>query len=136
MKKNLQIVNINKDQEFCLNCKTDILDIANFTYELDSKTDPFYFEELCKCKKCNTYFILHYDLFDSKGHIYSRVFTEDINNPNYHWHDILTNEQKTIISDHLKKCPECCDRLDQEILTDAWFKAVLSELKKDRERPS
>lgn len=132
MKNNLQIVNINKETELCSVCGTNILDILNFTYEGESESQPQYIEELCKCKKCDTQFIMHYDLFDTAGHIYSRVFTEDINNPTYHWQDVLTEAQKTSISGHLKTCTECCDRLEQEILTDAWFKSVLNELRRTR----
>ena len=132
MKNNLQIVNINKETDLCAVCGTDLLDILNFTYKNESESSPQHIEELCECKKCGTQFIMHYDLFDSAGHIYSRVFTEDINNPSYRWQDVLTMDQKKNIENHLKTCTECCDRLEQEILTDAWFKSVLNELRKTR----
>lgn len=127
---NLQVVNINKNKALCICCNTDILNIAHFNYDKETINTPQYREELCKCKKCQTQFILHYDLFDSKGHIYSRVFTEDINNPDFNWTDELTTEQKEKISEHMEKCPVCCENLSQELLTDAWFKSFIEDLRK------
>jgi hypothetical protein len=77
---------------------------------------------------------MHYDIFDSTGHIYQRVFTEDINNDHYSWMENLTEEQKTEVSRHLKDCKICNDRLSQEQLGEAVVKEFFSTLRKKLKR--
>jgi len=125
-----QIVNINQDSAPCQNCGSNLIEITNFSYADQTDSTATVREELCKCSKCGTLFILHYDLFDPKGHIYSKVFTEDINNPSYNWQDALTEEQKKAIAEHLQHCQVCVDRLSQELLTDAWLKSFIASLRK------
>jgi hypothetical protein len=91
--KSLHIININKEKALCSKCGANILDIANVTYEKNTKSDPRYQEELCHCKVCETKFIMHYDFFDKDGHIWSRVFSEDINNPKFRWQELFVKEQ-------------------------------------------
>lgn len=125
---NLQHVNINSNKAFCNECGIDLLDIDNFIYLEKIIKKPLYWEELCQCK-CKTSFVLHYDIFDNKGHIYPRIFSEDVNNPDYNWQETLNDEQKKVISNHLLICQTCRDRLSDEILTDAWFRGFLKELR-------
>jgi uncharacterized protein with PIN domain len=125
----MQIVNINDTVAICKQCGADIVDVANFTFSGKVDTTATCIEEYCKCQKCKTDFLLHYDIFDPSGHIYSKIFTEDINNVNYNWQDALTEDQKKVVSDHLEKCPECLDRLSQELLTDAWLKSFINALR-------
>lgn len=126
----LQIVSVNKNKESCRHCGVDLLDITNFIYNQKTLPKPTYWEELCKCRSCNCQFILHYDIFDSEGHIYSRIFSEDINNVNYNWQEALIDSQKSKIAQHLEHCKTCCDRLSQEILTEAWLKDFMQNLRK------
>ncbi len=128
----LQHINICNEDEYCIHCKSNILDLANFTYEGEVKSEPTYWEELCVCKSCNTSFIIHYDIFDAKGHIFSRVFSEDINDINYKWQETLTDAQKDIIAEHLENCEKCRKRLCAEILSNAWFSNFMDELRKKR----
>jgi len=127
--KDYQTININEDSVPCINCGINIADIENFTYEGKFLSEPLYRKELCRCKKCTSLFILHYDLFDMEGHIFARVFSEDINNPSYNWQELLSEKQKNAISDHLLKCHICRERLSQEILTDAWFASFIHGIK-------
>ena len=128
--KALQVVNINQEVAGCSSCGSDLVDIANIEYQGRAESTPTYREELCKCRNCGQLFSLRYDLFDAEGHIYSRVFVEDVNNPNYHWQDLLTDEQKEKIAEHLNNCDVCSNRLDHEILSDAWLKSFMGRLKK------
>ena len=130
--KDLQHININQTIAPCEKCGADITDIANFAFDGEISSEPLYREEKCKCKQSENTFILHYDLFDSDGHIFSRVFTEDVNNPFYNWQDVLSDSQKKAISEHLKACKICQERLSQEILDDAWFSNFLNTLRKKR----
>ena len=130
VKNDVQIVNINKDVEPCKQCGANLVDIINIKYMDKVENTATYIEEYCQCKQCKSAFILHYDLFDADGHLYSRVFTEDINNPENNWQDNLTEEQRNIIAQHLKSCKICIDRLDNETLLDTWLKAFIKELKK------
>jgi len=125
----IQIVNINTDHASCVRCGSDINDITNFSFDGEIISEPTYREEKCRCKHCNAPFLLHYDLFDADGHIHPRVFSEDINNPFYHWSEILSDNQKKVISEHLKDCGICQDRLNQELLTDAWLKDFMEQLR-------
>lgn len=132
MQGNLQVVNIDDRSKKCRNCGADILNISNFSFEKEIKAEPLFWEELCKCTRCGIQFILHYNIFDKNGHIQSRVFFEDLNDPEYNWQDHLTPDQKRIIEEHLRSCQECCDSLSQEQLLDAWLKDILSNLRKKR----
>ena len=130
MNSNYQRVNIGKSREGCRKCGTNLLDVSNFRYTEEFVSGPTYREELCICKTCNTPFVLRYELFDKKGHVYSRVFTEDVNDPQHNWQDNLTEEQKKLISEHLETCEVCKDRLSNEILSDAWFGSIIHRGKK------
>ena len=128
--KDRQIININQESAPCQQCGSNLIDITNFSYDGQTVSTASIREELCRCKKCGTLFTLHYDLFDPEGHIYSKVFTEDINNSSYNWQDSLTEDQKKAIADHLQNCPICVDRLSHEMLTDAWLKSFITTLRK------
>ncbi len=125
----LQHVDVSKEDVFCKHCKSDILDVVNFKYAGESQAKPTYWEELCVCKVCGNQFIMHYDIFDPAGHIYPRVFSEDINNPEYKWQDTLSEEQKENISKHLVNCDVCRERLSAEMLADAWFSSYMENLR-------
>jgi len=125
----LQHVDVGNEDEYCRCCKSDILDVANFTYNGEVRSEPTYWEELCVCKKCNNSFVIHYDIFDADGHIYSRVFSEDINNKSYKWQETLTDAQKEIIAGHLESCDICRDRLSAEMLSDAWLSSFMEGLR-------
>jgi hypothetical protein len=128
--QNRQIVNINQKSAPCQQCGSNLIEITNFSYAGETTSTSAAREELCKCKNCGSTFILHYDLFDSEGHIYSKVFTEDVNNPSYNWQDSLTEDQKKAIAGHLQHCSVCVDRLSHELLTDAWLKSFITNLRK------
>jgi hypothetical protein len=127
---NYQIVSINNDQAICEHCGSNISDIINFLYANRTEAHALYSDEYCICKKCKSTFIIRYDIFDPEGHIYSRVFSEDINDATYRWQDHLTVDQKNVIAEHLKECVVCHNRLSQEILTDAWLKSIIEDLRK------
>jgi hypothetical protein len=118
-------INIDQEKGTCIICGANILDIANIAYDGEYKMDPRYREELCHCRSCNTKFIIHYDLFDAEGHVCSRVFSEDINNRDFKWQDLLNKEQLDGIAKHLESCDVCKDRLSEEMLSDAWFASVV-----------
>ena len=121
----LHKVNINQESDACKTCGANILDIANIAYDGEHKMDPRYREELCHCRACGTKFIIHYDLFDPEGHVYARVFSEDINNREFKWQDLLNKEQLDGIASHLGSCEICKDRLSEEMLNDAWFASIV-----------
>lgn len=125
----LQKVNPHDKEGTCTNCGSNLLDLANIKYLKEQKKDPFFWEELSECVKCKTKFILRYDIFDKKGHIHKNIFSEDVNNIEYNWQDILDENQKKVIFEHLKSCKECQNRLNDEILTDAWFRDLLNKLR-------
>lgn len=124
-----QKININDRNAHCEKCGNLISDITQFKFIKEGDKGANFFEEHCFCKNCQESFILHYDLFDESGHIYGRVFAEDINDDSYSWQDGLTDEQKKAISDHLRICPKCVDQLSHEMLVDAWLKSFLVELR-------
>lgn len=126
----LQNVNINDDKVRCKKCGAHLTNLTEFVYDNDCFSDPRYREELCKCTACGEKFILHYDLFDTEGHVYQRVFTGDVNNVNYDWQEILTEEQRKEIKEHVEKCQICQDRMNDEALSDAWFSSFLQDLRK------
>jgi uncharacterized protein with PIN domain len=123
----VQKADSNSDETKCSVCGSDINDIANFVYNNVTVSEPTYREELCKCRKCGTLFTMHYDLFDADGHIYSRVFTEDTNDPDYKWSDILSKNQLDMIIKHITKCQICKDRLETQIVNEAWFNDLMNE---------
>ena len=125
MLENRQTVNINADKVTCSSCGAKMLELGNFKFINIHKTDPSYTEELCVCKNCEKEFIIRYDIFDDDGHIQSRVFTGDINDPRYNWQDSLTEEQKSNIASHIKDCQVCIDRLSEEQLMDARFSSII-----------
>ena len=127
---NLQKIDIGSTEELCQHCNANLTDIANFVFKDEIRAEPRYWQELCKCKGCGQKFVMHYDIFDSAGHIYQRVFSEDINNAHYSWTEDLTEEQKTEISGHLKDCVVCNDRLSQEQLAEAVVKDFMQNLRK------
>lgn len=131
---NLQVVDINEEIILCNHCGTNIIDIANYMYDGDKITYPYYWEELCVCKNCGNNFILQYHIFDKEGHVHSSIFSEDINNPEYNWQEALTDEQKEVITEHIKDCKICQDRISQEILADAWLKNFIEELRLKQEK--
>lgn len=126
----LQKVDIGSTEELCQFCNADLTDIANFTFKDEIRAEPRYWQELCECGGCDQKFVMHYDIFDSAGHIYQRVFSEDINNVHYNWMEDLTEEQKTEITSHLKDCTICNDRLSQEQLSEAVVKEFMQNLRK------
>lgn len=126
----LQKVNISEDHAYCTKCNADILDIINFRFTGKVTLEPTFREELCECLHCGTRFVIHYDLFDKNGHVEPRIFTGDVNDPKYNWQDSLSDEQKTLIADHLHECEECRERLADEMLSDAWFASVIHGGKK------
>jgi len=130
--KNYQKININDEEATCAHCKGSLSRLADFAYDGQRTNSPTYTNELCKCRKCGTPFIMHYDLIDADGHIMPQVFTEDVNNPNYNWQDILDEAQKKAISDHLAACEKCQELLNEETLTNAWFAKLIKDLRKKR----
>jgi len=127
----LPVININDERAKC-RCGAGLSGLDDFVYEKQAKNTDRTRDELCTCLSCGARFVLHYDLFDPDGHVYGRVFTGDINNPNYSWQDILTEEQKNAIKDHLSGCTECTDRLSEEMLADAWFSDFMNQLRAAR----
>ena len=132
--ENLQKVDIGSTEELCQHCNTDLTDIANFTFKDDLRAEPRYWQELCECKGCGKSFIMHYDIFDSGGHIYKRVFSEDINNDHHSWMEDLTDAQRVEIQNHLINCDICNDRLNQEALEGAVVKELMQNLRKKLRR--
>jgi len=126
---NYQKVDIGSTEELCSKCNTDLSDMANFICMEEIRNEPEYMQQLCQCKGCEKEFILHFGIFDSGGHIYSRVFANDINDENYSWQDNLTKEQIRVISDHLKNCATCKDRYSEEQLAEAWMKELMDSLR-------
>jgi len=126
----LQKVDICDEHAVCRHCGSSLSDLSNFVYADECETGPRHKDELCKCNSCGMHFVLHYDLFDEKGHILEKVFVGDINSREYNWQDILTDEQKKAISEHLTECKTCQERLEEEILTDAWFASFMEDLRK------
>jgi hypothetical protein len=125
----MQRINISQEEARCENCGTDLLDIRNIKYTEKAINKPTYREEFCLCKKCGDTFILHYDIFDKEGHVEPRVFSGDINNPEYNWPDNLTQEQRDTINEHLKICSICVGRADDELLSDAWMAGIIHNKK-------
>ena len=128
----MQKININDRKAKCESCGSSLSDVTKFMFVKKEASEPTYFEEQYMCKSCHAAFIMHYDLFDKNGHVLSRVFVEDINDESYNWQDVLTDEQRKAISEHLNSCPKCLDKLSQEMLTDAWLKSYVTELREKK----
>ena len=126
----MQVINITDDSALCSQCGSDLGELGSFIYDHVTTNTASQKDEQCRCKKCDTPFILHYDFFDSDGHINSFVFTGDVNDPSYNWQDVLTEEQKKEIGTHLLSCPSCAERLDEELITDAWLASLIHSEKK------
>lgn len=126
----LQKVDIGSNEELCKSCNTNLTDIASFIFKDEIHAEPKYWQELCECRSCGTKFVMHYDIFDSGGHIYQRIFSEDINNEQYSWTEDLNKEQKKEISDHLENCEICKERLAQEQLAEALVNDFMKSLRK------
>jgi hypothetical protein len=58
------------------------------------------------------------------------VFTGDVNNPNFNWQELLTPAQKKAVELHVEGCQECKGRMNNEVLTDAWFSSFMNDLRK------
>lgn len=125
-----QKINISQEKATCIKCGANLLDIRNIKWLQKEILGETFREELFECRKCGSAFIIHYDLFDSEGHINPASFTGDINDPTYNWQDNLSEEQKKAFEEHLKKCPICRDRLDEEYLKDAWFADIIHGARK------
>jgi hypothetical protein len=126
----MQIVNIAFESVPCSVCELNLSELGNFIYLGPTKNSPRQKDEQCKCTKCGTEFILHYDYFDADGHINSFVFNGDINDHSYNWQDQLTPEQTKEIAEHLATCSICNDRLNEAITSDAWLASLLHNYKK------
>ena len=109
----------------CVKCGNDLSELGNFTYQNIDRNTSTYKEERYRCNKCGTIFFIHYDLFDRKGHIAPYVFSSDANDPTYDWQDLLSKLQRYAVNDHLKKCKICQHLMDNEILSDAIFAAMI-----------
>jgi hypothetical protein len=131
---NLQIIKIDQKNVACQKCNIDILDISNAEYVGQFEDTPHYRKELYKCRGCQTLFWIQYDLMDVQGHIYQRIFSNDVNDPNYKWQDIWTPEQIKTIEDHLKACQICRDKPDNEMISEARFSDFLNRVRKTRKK--
>ena len=125
----LQKININDEKAECVHCKGSLSRLGDFTYAGERVNSPTHTDELCRCKKCSTVFVMHYDLIDADGHIMPQVFVEDVNNSSYNWQDILDENQKKAIAEHLESCKKCQDLLNEELLTNAWFANLINDLR-------
>lgn len=125
----MQTININDDNAACQNCGSPLSVLHDISFEKEWKSDSRSRREKCHCKHCGTQFILIYDLFDPKGHVYPQVFSGDVNNPNFNWPDLLTDAQKIEIAKHLEGCQDCKERLSEEILSDAWLADILNKMR-------
>jgi hypothetical protein len=125
--KNLQRVKISEDVVPCSECGNNIVELGHHKYSEQSENTPTQKDELCTCRVCGKEFLLHYEFFDEGGHINSFVFNGDINNPEYNWQDLLTEDQKKTIGEHLKDCAICSERLENEIISDAWLASLLHD---------
>lgn len=126
----MQKVNILDETALCSKCGADLTLLGNFTYLGITVNSSRQKDEQCKCTACGTEFTLHYEYFDSEGHINSFVFNGDVNDPSYNWQDQLTPEQTKEIGEHLSSCCTCNQRLDNEISSDAWLASLLHNYKK------
>jgi len=126
----LQRVNINDEESTCRKCGQVLTELRSFIYAGETADAATSKDELCKCSKCGTLFVLHYDYFDKNGHVFDKIFSGDINSPESNWQDRLSEEQRQAISEHLKDCKICQERLEEEILTDAWLTSFINDLRR------
>jgi hypothetical protein len=108
-------------------CRLNLAELGNFEFVANYSSSERSKEEYCACKRCGEGFLLHYDFFDSEGHIQPFVFGQDINDPMYNWQNALTPEQVATVEQHLKGCNDCSRLLNEEMLSDAWFGAVMHQ---------
>ena len=125
----MQIANLNEDLIPCSKCGTNLSVLGSFVHIGVKENTYQKKDEICKCKKCGTEFIIHYEFFDEEGHVNSFVFSGDINDLEYNWQDQLTDEQKKAIGEHLKTCEICNKRLVEEVASDAWLASLLHKNK-------
>jgi hypothetical protein len=121
----MQIIDNTDEEAPCSSCSENLAELGSFTYKGITVNTPTHKEEECQCKKCGQHFILRYQFFDENGHVNAFVFNGDINDPTFNWQDQLTLEQKQSISDHLKTCPVCMQKMTDETLTDAWLASLI-----------
>ena len=127
--QNLQIANVSEEEVPCSACQNNLIELGHHIFTGKSTNTPTQKDEVCTCKVCGKEFLLHYEFFDKDGHINSFVFNGDVNNPSYNWQDQLTTEQKKAIGEHLNNCVACSDRLEHEIISDAWLASLLHSKK-------
>jgi len=127
--KDLKRVEVSGDKVACDKCGENILDIHNAKYAGETRAYARFSEELYECRNCGEKYVMRYDRFDEEGHIKSKTFAGDVNDPKLNWVDNLTEAQKREVNAHLKSCPICQDRLNAEVLNDAWF---AHQLRKDQ----
>ena len=125
----MQLIHISEVDIKCHKCGIDITDIANLYYDGITLNENTFREEKCRCRNCDTPFLLHYNLFDKNGHINQRVFSEDVNDPSYDWMELLSGGQKRFIEKHLHDCQLCQDSLVKEQLSNAWFGDLICQLR-------
>lgn len=126
----LQTVKYGTLKAICNHCKNDLTDVNNMTYLKKRWGGAKYWDELCKCGNCQKKFFLRHEIFDAKGHIYSYVFTEDINDIKYNWMDNLNKPQRISVAKHLDKCKECQERRFKQTSTDIQLKGFFRDLRK------
>jgi hypothetical protein len=130
----MQIIDNTDEEAPCSNCGENLAELGSFTYEGITVNSAIHKEEECQCKKCGQHFILRYRFFDEDGHVNAFVFNGDINDPTYNWQDQLTLEQKKSISDHLKTCEICIQKMTDETLTDAWLASLIHNRNPNNEK--
>jgi len=121
----MQIVDNTDEEAPCSECGRNLAELGRFTYVGTTINSATHKEEECQCKNCGQHFILRYQFFGEDGHVNSFVFNGDINDPTYNWQDQLTLDQKKSISDHLKTCDVCMQRMTDETLSDAWLASLI-----------
>jgi hypothetical protein len=126
----MQTVNNQDESASCTVCNSDLTVLGSFTYLGVTINYPRQKDENCKCNKCNTEFILHYEFFDKDGHVNNFIFGGDVNDPTYNWQDQLTSDQKKEIGQHLYSCLICNERLNEEVTSDAWLASLIHNYKK------
>ena len=128
--KDVQIVKSAAEAEPCRKCGRNLADLANFKFTGYSENTPTSLKEYFKCRHCGSIFAIHYDYFDSEGHINPIAFASDWNSPEFDMMAFLTAEQRQLIASHYNSCPICQERRDEEIMSDAWFADFIHSLRK------
>ena len=116
--KEMQINNVSFDYAPCKVCGEDLVQLGNFRFVKDHLQTDRYKQEHCTCNSCGVSFIVHYDFFDSRGHINGYVISTDINDPEYRWQDNFTLRQVFTIENHLESCKHCKENLVKQNLND------------------